>query len=186
MPSDGTGLCQSYSLTLQRKSPDGGFVSQDTLSLRREPDPDRGPRKGVKEDCNGDPNEIVFFLIQVGLYMEVHGNGFQSDHERVRTQLHGEVRTQLHGEAANWLVGLVEEDAPEIHNLEWFLLALWLANHLQGWPEMVLVQLFKDALDPKVLQWGLIHGDPKTLVEWIRRSGDAKLRIRQLEQSEQH
>uniref|UniRef100_A0ACB8G3T1 Uncharacterized protein n=1 Tax=Sphaerodactylus townsendi TaxID=933632 RepID=A0ACB8G3T1_9SAUR len=126
-----------------------------------------------------------------------------------------EIGTRLRGEAANWLVGLVEEDVPEIHNLEQFLLAVHcrfedplaeekaraalqrlrqgnrsvsdfvaefrrLASRLRGWPEMVLVQLFKDALHPKVLQWSLVHGDPPTLMDWIKRAGDAELQIRQI------
>uniref|UniRef100_A0ACB8G550 Uncharacterized protein n=1 Tax=Sphaerodactylus townsendi TaxID=933632 RepID=A0ACB8G550_9SAUR len=159
----------------------------------------KGPWKGFKVDFVRDPNKLAFFLIQVGSYMEVHGEGFQSDHERIF-----EIGTQLHEEAANWLVGLVEEDAPEIYDLEQFLLALHhrfedplaeekarttlqqlrqgnhsvsdfaaefcrLASRLQGWPELVLVQLFKDALHPKVLQWGLIQGDPETLMGWIKR-----------------
>uniref|UniRef100_A0ACB8E669 Uncharacterized protein n=1 Tax=Sphaerodactylus townsendi TaxID=933632 RepID=A0ACB8E669_9SAUR len=31
---------------------------------------------------------------------------------------------------------------------------------------------------------GLIHGNPETLMEWIRQAGDTELRIRQVEQSE--
>uniref|UniRef100_A0ACB8F0H3 Uncharacterized protein n=1 Tax=Sphaerodactylus townsendi TaxID=933632 RepID=A0ACB8F0H3_9SAUR len=132
-----------------------------------------------------------------------------SHHERVF-----EIGTQLRGEAANWLIGLVEEDAPEIHDLEWFLVALRrrfeeplaeekarmalqrlrqgdcvvsdfvaefcrLASRLRGWPEMVLVQLLKDALYPKILQWSLVLGDPGTLMDWIKRAGEAELRIHQ-------
>uniref|UniRef100_A0ACB8FCA6 Uncharacterized protein n=1 Tax=Sphaerodactylus townsendi TaxID=933632 RepID=A0ACB8FCA6_9SAUR len=55
----------------------------------------------------------------VGLYMEVQGNTFSSDRECVF-----EIGTQLWGEVANWLVRLMEEDWPEIYNLECFLLAL--------------------------------------------------------------
>uniref|UniRef100_A0ACB8FBP9 Uncharacterized protein n=1 Tax=Sphaerodactylus townsendi TaxID=933632 RepID=A0ACB8FBP9_9SAUR len=81
--------------------------------------PWKGPRKGFKIDFNGDPNELAFFLIQVSSCMEIHGDGFRSDCDRVF-----EIGTRLQGEAANWLVGLVEEDAPEIYDLEQFLLAL--------------------------------------------------------------
>uniref|UniRef100_A0ACB8ES80 Uncharacterized protein n=1 Tax=Sphaerodactylus townsendi TaxID=933632 RepID=A0ACB8ES80_9SAUR len=56
---------------------------------------------------------------KVGSYMEIHGDGFRSDRDRVF-----EIGTRLRGEAANWLVGLVEEDTPEIYDLEQFLLAL--------------------------------------------------------------
>uniref|UniRef100_A0ACB8EC51 Uncharacterized protein n=1 Tax=Sphaerodactylus townsendi TaxID=933632 RepID=A0ACB8EC51_9SAUR len=147
----------------------------------------------------------------VGSYMEVHGSNFYLDRERVF-----EIGTWLRGEVDNWLVGLVEEDVPELYNLEQFLLALRqrfedplaeekargelkrlqqgnrsvsefatdflrLASHMRGRPELVLVQLFKDALHPKVLQWALIHGDPETLMEWIRWAGDAELRIWQVE-----
>uniref|UniRef100_A0ACB8ED21 Uncharacterized protein n=1 Tax=Sphaerodactylus townsendi TaxID=933632 RepID=A0ACB8ED21_9SAUR len=59
-----------------------------------------------------------------------------------------------------------------------------LASCLRGWPELVLVQLFKDAFFPKVLQWALIHGDPETLMEWIRWAGDAEMQIQQVEQLE--
>uniref|UniRef100_A0ACB8F0A5 Uncharacterized protein n=1 Tax=Sphaerodactylus townsendi TaxID=933632 RepID=A0ACB8F0A5_9SAUR len=131
----------------------------------------------------------------MGSYMEIHGGSFHSDRERVF-----EIRTWLRGEAAYWLVGLVEEDAPEIYHLECFLLALRkrfedplveekargelqrlqkgslsvsdfaaefheLASCLCGRPEMVLVQLFEDALHPKVLQWALVNGNPETLME---------------------
>uniref|UniRef100_A0ACB8FC98 Uncharacterized protein n=1 Tax=Sphaerodactylus townsendi TaxID=933632 RepID=A0ACB8FC98_9SAUR len=147
----------------------------------------------------------VSTLHKAGSYMEVHGAGFRTDHERVF-----ELGTQLRGEAVNWLVDLVEGDASELYNLEHFLMALrrrfedplteekvqaalrrlWqesrsvsdfavefrrLASRLRGWPEMVLVQLFKDALHPKILQWSLINGDPETLMEWIRRAGEVKL-----------
>uniref|UniRef100_A0ACB8FSW0 Uncharacterized protein n=1 Tax=Sphaerodactylus townsendi TaxID=933632 RepID=A0ACB8FSW0_9SAUR len=60
-----------------------------------------------------------------------------------------------------------------------------LASHLRVWSELVLVQLFKNSLHPNILQWALIHGDPETLMEWIRWAGDTKLRIQQVEQSEQ-
>uniref|UniRef100_A0ACB8F3J6 Uncharacterized protein n=1 Tax=Sphaerodactylus townsendi TaxID=933632 RepID=A0ACB8F3J6_9SAUR len=79
----------------------------------------RGPRKGFKIEFNGDPNDLAFFLIQVSSYLEIHGDDFRSDRDRVF-----EIGTRLGGEAANWLISLVEEDAPEIHDLEQFLLAL--------------------------------------------------------------
>uniref|UniRef100_A0ACB8G5H6 Uncharacterized protein n=1 Tax=Sphaerodactylus townsendi TaxID=933632 RepID=A0ACB8G5H6_9SAUR len=69
--------------------------------------------------ARGDSDDLAFFLIQAGSYMEVHGAGFRTDCERVF-----ELGTQLRGEAANWLVGLVEAGATELHNLEHFLLAL--------------------------------------------------------------
>uniref|UniRef100_A0ACB8EBN2 Uncharacterized protein n=1 Tax=Sphaerodactylus townsendi TaxID=933632 RepID=A0ACB8EBN2_9SAUR len=59
-----------------------------------------------------------------------------------------------------------------------------LASRLRGWPELVLVQLFKDTLHPKVLQWALIHGNPEPLMGWIRQAGAAEMRIWQLEQLE--
>uniref|UniRef100_A0ACB8E7B8 Uncharacterized protein n=1 Tax=Sphaerodactylus townsendi TaxID=933632 RepID=A0ACB8E7B8_9SAUR len=77
------------------------------------------PQKSFKVDFNGNPDELAFFLIQVGSYMEVHSDAFHTDRERVF-----EVGTQLCGEAANWLFGLVEEDSPEMYDLEQFLLAL--------------------------------------------------------------
>uniref|UniRef100_A0ACB8FXC5 Uncharacterized protein n=1 Tax=Sphaerodactylus townsendi TaxID=933632 RepID=A0ACB8FXC5_9SAUR len=40
-------------------------------------DPGRGPQKGFKVEFNGDRNELAFFLIQVGSYMEVCGDGFR-------------------------------------------------------------------------------------------------------------
>uniref|UniRef100_A0ACB8F8H9 Uncharacterized protein n=1 Tax=Sphaerodactylus townsendi TaxID=933632 RepID=A0ACB8F8H9_9SAUR len=88
------------------------------------PEPDNQDRdyealQGFKVNFDGNPDNLAFFLIQVGSYMEVHGGDLQSERKRVF-----EVGTQLRGEAANWLAGLVEGDAPEIYNLEWFLLAL--------------------------------------------------------------
>uniref|UniRef100_A0ACB8FJH4 Uncharacterized protein n=1 Tax=Sphaerodactylus townsendi TaxID=933632 RepID=A0ACB8FJH4_9SAUR len=58
-------------------------------------------------------------VTRVGSYMEIHGNGFRSDREKVF-----EVGTQLRRETVIWIVGLVEEDAPEIYSLEQFLLTL--------------------------------------------------------------
>uniref|UniRef100_A0ACB8FJY1 Uncharacterized protein n=1 Tax=Sphaerodactylus townsendi TaxID=933632 RepID=A0ACB8FJY1_9SAUR len=43
----------------------------------------RGPQKSFKVDFAGDPNKLIFFLIQVGSSMEIHGNSFNSDRERV-------------------------------------------------------------------------------------------------------
>uniref|UniRef100_A0ACB8EU76 Uncharacterized protein n=1 Tax=Sphaerodactylus townsendi TaxID=933632 RepID=A0ACB8EU76_9SAUR len=77
------------------------------------------PHQSFRVTFSGDPDELAFFLIQAGSYMEVHGAGFQTDHERVF-----ELGTQLRGEAANWLVGLVETNAVELYDLEQFLLAL--------------------------------------------------------------
>uniref|UniRef100_A0ACB8F165 Uncharacterized protein n=1 Tax=Sphaerodactylus townsendi TaxID=933632 RepID=A0ACB8F165_9SAUR len=108
----------------------------------------RGPRKSFKENFDGNPDELAFFLIQVGSYTEVHGSSFYSNWQRVF-----EIGTWFRGETANWLVRQVEEDVPELYNLEQFLLALR-------------------------------QSDSKTLMEWIRRTGDAKLQIRQAEQSE--
>uniref|UniRef100_A0ACB8E671 Uncharacterized protein n=1 Tax=Sphaerodactylus townsendi TaxID=933632 RepID=A0ACB8E671_9SAUR len=79
----------------------------------------REPQKSFKVNFDGNPDELAFFLIQVGSYMEVHGSSFYLDQERVF-----EISTWFRGEAANWLVGLVEEDVPELYNLEQFLLAL--------------------------------------------------------------
>uniref|UniRef100_A0ACB8F7R2 Uncharacterized protein n=1 Tax=Sphaerodactylus townsendi TaxID=933632 RepID=A0ACB8F7R2_9SAUR len=36
-----------------------------------------------------------------------------------------------------------------------------LASWLRGWPKMDLVQIFKDALHPKLLQWALVQGDQR-------------------------
>uniref|UniRef100_A0ACB8F0S9 Uncharacterized protein n=1 Tax=Sphaerodactylus townsendi TaxID=933632 RepID=A0ACB8F0S9_9SAUR len=140
----------------------------------------RRPHRSFQVTFGGDPDELAFFLIQVGFYMEVHGAGFRMDRERVF-----ELGTQLRGEAVNWLVGLVETNAAELYDLEQFLLALRLrfedplteekaqaslqrlqqgtrsisdfaaevrrlASRLRGWPELVLVQLFKDALSTEI------------------------------------
>uniref|UniRef100_A0ACB8F152 Uncharacterized protein n=1 Tax=Sphaerodactylus townsendi TaxID=933632 RepID=A0ACB8F152_9SAUR len=56
---------------------------QSTLNYHLDLGPGRGLRKGFKVDFNGDHNEPDFFLIQVGSYMEIHGDGFHSNQEKV-------------------------------------------------------------------------------------------------------
>uniref|UniRef100_A0ACB8ET72 Histone-lysine N-methyltransferase nsd2 n=1 Tax=Sphaerodactylus townsendi TaxID=933632 RepID=A0ACB8ET72_9SAUR len=99
----------------------GGLVTagRSTPTYRQGPMSQGRPQKSFKVNFDGNPDELAFFLIQVGSYMEVHGSRFYSDRERVF-----EIGTWLRGEADNWLVGLVEEDVPDLSNLEQFLLAL--------------------------------------------------------------
>uniref|UniRef100_A0ACB8G4E7 Uncharacterized protein n=1 Tax=Sphaerodactylus townsendi TaxID=933632 RepID=A0ACB8G4E7_9SAUR len=126
----------------------------------------------AEEEVKGDNAEV-------GLYMEVHGNSFYLDQERVF-----ELGTWLWGEATNRLVGLIEEDVLEIYNLEWFLLALRqrfedplaeehtrgelqrlqqgnrsisefttdfcrLASRLCGWPDLVLASSSRTLFTPR-------------------------------------
>uniref|UniRef100_A0ACB8FFT6 Uncharacterized protein n=1 Tax=Sphaerodactylus townsendi TaxID=933632 RepID=A0ACB8FFT6_9SAUR len=118
--------------SLQTMSPLAGYITETMASsptTRRASYPTslpqahlnaaRRPRRSFKVNFNGDPDELALFLIQASSYMEVHGAGFWTDREQVF-----ELGTHLRGEAANWLVGLVEGDAPELYDLEQFLLAL--------------------------------------------------------------
>uniref|UniRef100_A0ACB8E6N1 Uncharacterized protein n=1 Tax=Sphaerodactylus townsendi TaxID=933632 RepID=A0ACB8E6N1_9SAUR len=147
-----------------------------------------GPRKSFKVDFDGNPDELAFFLIQVDLYMEVHVGLVEEDVLEIYN-----LEWFLLAQRQRFEGPLAEEKA-------WGKLqCLWQGNHsvsefatdfrrlasrLRGWPELVLVQLFKDALHPKVLQWALIHCDSEMLMEWIRRAGDAEQQIRQVEQLE--
>uniref|UniRef100_A0ACB8E658 Uncharacterized protein n=1 Tax=Sphaerodactylus townsendi TaxID=933632 RepID=A0ACB8E658_9SAUR len=79
----------------------------------------RRPHWSFRVTFSRDPDELTFFLIQAGSYMEVHGAGSWMDREQVF-----ELGTQLRGEDANWLVCLVETNAAELYDLQQFLLAL--------------------------------------------------------------
>uniref|UniRef100_A0ACB8G6Q0 Uncharacterized protein n=1 Tax=Sphaerodactylus townsendi TaxID=933632 RepID=A0ACB8G6Q0_9SAUR len=83
----------------------GGLVTTERgdMTFRRGPAPQGGPWKSFKVNFNGNPDELGFFNIQVGLYMEIHGHSFYLDRERVF-----EIGTRLQGEAANWRAGDAE------------------------------------------------------------------------------
>uniref|UniRef100_A0ACB8ETK6 Uncharacterized protein n=1 Tax=Sphaerodactylus townsendi TaxID=933632 RepID=A0ACB8ETK6_9SAUR len=54
-------------------------------------------RKRLKAEFAGDPEELAFFIIQVGSYMEVYGPSFRSEREKVfevGTQLEGDSKTR--------------------------------------------------------------------------------------------
>uniref|UniRef100_A0ACB8EFC0 Uncharacterized protein n=1 Tax=Sphaerodactylus townsendi TaxID=933632 RepID=A0ACB8EFC0_9SAUR len=110
---------------LHDRRPDSGFLLSRPVngppdtSPQVDPSGACRPRRNFRVIFSGDPDELAFFLIQAGSYMEVHESEFWSDRERVL-----ELGTQLKGEAANWFVGLVESDAAELYDLEQFLLAL--------------------------------------------------------------
>uniref|UniRef100_A0ACB8E6B6 Uncharacterized protein n=1 Tax=Sphaerodactylus townsendi TaxID=933632 RepID=A0ACB8E6B6_9SAUR len=43
-----------------------------------------------------------------------------------------------------------------------------------NWPERIFIHMFKDGLNPEILQWVLVSGDPDSLMGWICLAGDAK------------
>uniref|UniRef100_A0ACB8GEY2 Uncharacterized protein n=1 Tax=Sphaerodactylus townsendi TaxID=933632 RepID=A0ACB8GEY2_9SAUR len=123
----------------------------------------RRPHRNFKVTFDGNPDELAFFMIQVGSYMEVHGAGFWMDRERVF-----ELGTQLRGEAVNWLVGLVEGDALKLYNLEHFL--------------MVLQRRFEDPLtEEKALTLTLRQGS-RSVSDWqVLLAPDRKFQVLETE-----
>uniref|UniRef100_A0ACB8ERK6 Uncharacterized protein n=1 Tax=Sphaerodactylus townsendi TaxID=933632 RepID=A0ACB8ERK6_9SAUR len=53
-----------------------------TPSHQVDPTAARRPHRSIWVTFSGDPEELAFFLIEVGSYMEVHGAGFQTDQEQ--------------------------------------------------------------------------------------------------------
>uniref|UniRef100_A0ACB8E6Z2 Uncharacterized protein n=1 Tax=Sphaerodactylus townsendi TaxID=933632 RepID=A0ACB8E6Z2_9SAUR len=76
-------------------------------------------RRELKATFDGDPENLPYFLVQVGAYMRVMDDEYANDAERVY-----DIGALLEGQAVAWLVGLFEEDAPELRDLHHFMVSL--------------------------------------------------------------
>lgn len=73
--------------------------------------------QGVKYD--GFPHQLGFFLFHVLSYMELYGQDIPSDNKWMRI-----VTMALEGAAAQWMVTLHNANAPKLHNINHFMVAL--------------------------------------------------------------
>uniref|UniRef100_A0ACB8F143 Uncharacterized protein n=1 Tax=Sphaerodactylus townsendi TaxID=933632 RepID=A0ACB8F143_9SAUR len=57
-----------------------------------------------------------------------------------------------------------------------------LASCLRNWPECIFIHMFKDGMNPEILQWALMSGDPESLIGWTCLSGDAEAHLTEVQE----
>uniref|UniRef100_A0ACB8FTI4 Uncharacterized protein n=1 Tax=Sphaerodactylus townsendi TaxID=933632 RepID=A0ACB8FTI4_9SAUR len=83
------------------------------------PAPIQRRRREPKAMFNRDPENLPYFLVQVGAYMRMMDDEYATDAERVY-----DIGILLEGEATAWLAGLFEEESPELRDLDRFMVSL--------------------------------------------------------------
>uniref|UniRef100_A0ACB8EMH8 Uncharacterized protein n=1 Tax=Sphaerodactylus townsendi TaxID=933632 RepID=A0ACB8EMH8_9SAUR len=62
-------------------SPPARPMTNSTAHYPADSSTNRRPHRSFRVTFSGDPDDLAFFLIQAGSYMEVHGAGFRTDRE---------------------------------------------------------------------------------------------------------
>uniref|UniRef100_A0ACB8FTC5 Uncharacterized protein n=1 Tax=Sphaerodactylus townsendi TaxID=933632 RepID=A0ACB8FTC5_9SAUR len=150
---------------------------------------DRPPQcRDLKARVNGKVESLPYLLVQVEVHMQCYGESYEDDTDQIH-----EVRACLEGDTVAWYTGLHElssfprfmsalrqrfEDPfqeermkQKPQNLQQGTRSVvdftsefcQLAGQIRDWPEQVLIHFYKEALDPEIVQWGMMGGGPPTL-----------------------
>lgn len=119
------------------------------------------PWLGVK--FNRETKQLGFFLTQVWDFMEEYGLDLPSNQARVCY-----VTRALEGEAADWVMTLRDNDAEELHNFSFFMMALrqWFKDPLADWRARTRIRTIKQRRHSIVAYIQEFQGLASWFIDW--------------------